>query len=171
MDRDIRYYEPKIALSGGIDGLSKIRLVVNKSSKLIKKSGKLFLEIGSTQASEVLKILQLYGFYNNRVVKDLGKKNRCVISLGGGAFLNKNIKNEILNNHISFWLNWSPRVLIERIKKSKKRPIAFKSTNNELIELIKKRSIIYSKALYKIDCDKLTKNEITNKILDIYEAY
>jgi len=99
------------------------------------------------------------------------KKNRCVISLGGGAFLNKNIKNEILNNHISFWLNWSPRVLIERIKKSKKRPIAFNSTNNELIELIKKRSIIYSKALYKIDCDKLTKNEITNKILDIYEAY
>jgi len=80
LDRDIRYYEPKIALSGGIDGLSKIRLVVNKSSKLIKKSGKLFLEIGSTQASEVLKILQLYGFYNNRVVKDLGKKNRCVIS-------------------------------------------------------------------------------------------
>ena len=46
-----------------------------------------------------------------------------------------------------------------------------KSTNNELIELIKKRSIVYSKALYKIDCDKLTKNEITNKILDIYEAY
>ena len=99
------------------------------------------------------------------------KKNKCVISLGGGAFLNKNIKNEILNNHISFWLNWSPRILVERIKNSKKRPIAFKSTNNELIELIKKRSITYSKALYKIDCDKLTKNEITNKVLDIYEAY
>ncbi len=80
LDRDIRYYEPKIALSGGIDGLSKIRLVVNKSSNLIKKSGKLLLEIGSTQAREVLKILQLYGFYNNRVIKDLAKKNRCIIS-------------------------------------------------------------------------------------------
>ena len=80
LDRDVRYYEPKIALSGGIDGLSKIRLVVSKSSKLLKKSGKLFLEIGSTQAREVLKILQLYGFYNNRVIKDLGKKNRCIIS-------------------------------------------------------------------------------------------
>ena len=64
-----------------------------------------------------------------------------------------------------------PRILVERIKNSKKRPIAFNSTNNELIELIKKRSITYSKALYKIDCDKLTKNEITNKVLDIYEAY
>ena len=80
LDRDVRCYEPKIALSGGIDGLSKIRLVVNKSSNLIKKSGKLFLEIGSTQASEVLKILRIYGFYNNKVIKDLGKKNRCIIS-------------------------------------------------------------------------------------------
>jgi len=80
LDRDVRCYEPKIALSGGIDGLSKIRLVVSKSSNLIKKSGKLFLEVGSTQARDVLKILQLYGFYNNRVIKDLGKKNRCIIS-------------------------------------------------------------------------------------------
>ena len=80
LDRDVRYYEPKVALSGGIDGLSKIRLVVSKSSNLIKKSGKLFLEIGFTQAREVLKILQLYGFYNNRVIKDIGKKNRCIIS-------------------------------------------------------------------------------------------
>ncbi len=80
LDKDVRYYEPKVALSGGIDGLSKIRLVVSKSSNLIKKSGKLFLEIGFTQTREVLKILQLYGFYNNRVIKDLGKKNRCIIS-------------------------------------------------------------------------------------------
>mgnify|MGYP001302088662 CR=1 FL=1 len=80
LDKDVRYYEPKVALSGGIDGLSKIRLVVSKSSNLIKKSGKLFLEIGFTQTREVLKILQLYGFYNNRVIKDLGRKNRCIIS-------------------------------------------------------------------------------------------
>ena len=38
LDRDVRCYEPKIALSGGIDGLSKIRLVVNKSSNLISSS-------------------------------------------------------------------------------------------------------------------------------------
>ena len=80
LDRDVKCYEPKIAYSGGIDGLSKIRLVVSKSSNLIKKSGKLFLEVGSTQAREVLKILQIYGFYNNKVIKDLGKKNRCIIS-------------------------------------------------------------------------------------------
>ena len=42
--------------------------------------------------------------------------------------------------------------------------------DNELIDLIKKRSIIYSKALYEIKCDTLNKNEIANKIIEIYEA-
>ena len=56
------------------------------------------------------------------------------------------------------------------MKKSKKRPIVTNATNNELIDLIKKRSNIYSKALYKIKCDKLSKNEIVKKILKIYET-
>ena len=64
----------------------------------------------------------------------------------------------------------SNKTLINRIKKNKKRPIAYDSTANELIELIKKRSNIYSKALYKIDCENFTKNEIAEKIIDIYET-
>ncbi len=99
------------------------------------------------------------------------KKNKIVISLGGGSFLNSKIKNEILENHISFWLNWSIKTLVNRIKGSQKRPIAFSSSKNELIKLIKKRSIIYSKAMYKIDCENLTKNQVVNNILKIYEAY
>ena len=97
------------------------------------------------------------------------KKNNTVISLGGGAFLNNKIKKEILDNHISFWLNWDIKTLVNRIKDSKKRPIAHNSSRNEIEELIKKRSIIYSKAMYKIDCENLTKNEIVNRIIQIYE--
>ena len=41
----------------------------------------------------------------------------------------------------------------------------------KLIDLIKKRSIIYSKAMYKIDCENLSKNEIVKKIIKIYEAH
>ena len=93
-----------------------------------------------------------------------------VISLGGGAFLNSNIRKEVLKNHLSFWLNWDHKVLIDRIKNSKKRPLTINSTNNQLVDLIKKRSIIYSKALYEIKCDNLLKNEIVEKILKIYEA-
>ena len=80
LDKDIRNYEPKVALNGGIDGYSKIKLVIDRSSNLIKKKGKLFLEVGFNQAKETLRILNLYGFYNNKIVKDLGKKNRCIIS-------------------------------------------------------------------------------------------
>ena len=50
----------------------------------------------------------------------------------------------------------------------KKRPVAFKLNDKELINLMR-RSNIYSKALYKINCDNLTKNEITNKIVNIYK--
>ena len=99
------------------------------------------------------------------------KLNSVVISLGGGAFTNKNIRKEVLKNHLSFWLNWSDIILLDRIKNSKKRPLAFNATDNELIDLIKKRSNIYSKALYEIKCDKLSKNEIVKKILKIYETY
>tara|TARA_Y200000002_G_scaffold345379_1_gene319244 strand:- start:121 stop:633 length:513 start_codon:yes stop_codon:yes gene_type:complete len=93
-----------------------------------------------------------------------------VISLGGGAFTNKNIKNEVLKNHRSFWLNWNYTILFNRIKNSKKRPLAINATDNELIDLIKKRSNIYSKALYEIKCDNLSKYEIVKKILNIYET-
>ena len=101
---------------------------------------------------------------------NLLKKNNIIIALGGGAFLNKNVREEILKNHLSFWLNLSDEILVDRIKDSSKRPIAAKSTKNELINLIKKRSNIYSKAMYKVDCDGLTKNEIAEKIISIYET-
>tara|TARA_B110000008_G_scaffold268320_1_gene296332 strand:+ start:952 stop:1464 length:513 start_codon:yes stop_codon:yes gene_type:complete len=99
------------------------------------------------------------------------KLNTTVISLGGGAFTNKDIRKEVVKNHLSFWLNWNYEILLNRIKNSKKRPIAFNATDNELIDLIKKRSNIYSKALYEIKCDNLSKNEITKNILKIYETH
>ena len=85
--------------------------------------------------------------------------------------LNSKIKKEILDNHISFWLNWNIKTLINRIKDSQKRPVAFNASKNELIDLIKKRSIVYSKAMYKIDCENLTKNEIVGNVLKVYEAH
>ena len=80
---------------------------------------------------------------------------------------NKKIRKEVLDNHISFWLKLDSKTIIERIKNSPKRPIALNATKNDLISLIKKRSDIYSKALYKIECSNLKKKEILNKILYI----
>ncbi|MDC0850762.1 shikimate kinase [Candidatus Pelagibacter sp.] len=107
--------------------------------------------------------------FEEKITLKILKINSTVISLGGGAFINKVIRKEVLKNHISFWLNWDNEILVNRIKNSKKRPLALNSTENELIDLIKKRSNIYSKALYKIKCEKLSKNEIVKKILKMYE--
>ena len=104
-----------------------------------------------------------------KVTLKLLKSNKKIISLGGGGFINDNIRNEVLLNHISFWLNWDNATLINRIKRSKKRPIAFNSAKNEIKKLIFERSKIYSIANYKINCEKFSKNEIVKKILDIYE--
>ena len=109
--------------------------------------------------------------FEEKITLKILKIHSTVVSLGGGAFVNKVIRKEVLKNHISFWLNWNDEILINRIKNSKKRPIAFKSTDNELIDLIKKRSNIYSKALYEIKCDKLSKNEIVKKVLKNYETH
>tara|TARA_B100000767_G_C19533971_1_gene437844 strand:- start:237 stop:749 length:513 start_codon:yes stop_codon:yes gene_type:complete len=97
------------------------------------------------------------------------KNSNHVISLGGGGFLNDKIRNEILTNHFSFWLNWDELTLLDRIKGSKKRPLAYKSTDHQIRKLIKKRSKIYSKAQFKINCNKLTKTEIVKKIKKFYE--
>ncbi len=80
LEKDVINFEPKLALYGGIDGLSEIRKVINKSSELIKTNGKLILEIGFEQKINVKKILQNKGFYINKVVKDFANNDRCVIS-------------------------------------------------------------------------------------------
>ena len=92
-----------------------------------------------------------------------------VISLGGGGFVNEKIRKEVLKNNFSFWLNCDTQTLLNRIKKSQKRPIAFNLSDSELTELITERTKIYSKAQFKINCHKLKKTEIVKKILKIYE--
>ena len=99
------------------------------------------------------------------------KKKKCIVALGGGAFINKNIRNEVLKNHISFWLELESSTLLNRIKNSTKRQLAVNKTNNYLKKIIKKRTKYYSKALFKVNCDNQSKKEIVDKILDVYENY
>ena len=80
LEKDVVNFEPKLALSGGLDGFSKIRKVINKASNLIKKNGKFILEIGFNQKNKVIKILKKEGFYVNKSIKDYGNNDRCIIS-------------------------------------------------------------------------------------------
>ena len=80
LEKDIVKFEPKIALDGGLDGISEIRKIIKKSSELIKNGGKLILEIAFDQKNEVKQLLKKNSFYINSVVKDLAGNDRCIIS-------------------------------------------------------------------------------------------
>ena len=80
LEKDVCNFEPRLALDGGLDGLSGIKKVVRKSSELIKNHGKLILEIAHDQKEEVIRILRGNNFYVNKIMKDFANKDRCIIS-------------------------------------------------------------------------------------------
>ncbi len=80
LDDDIKSHEPKIALSGGSDGLKDLKKVIFKSKKLLKVNGKLIIEIGHKQKNICTKILNENNFYINKSSKDLSGKDRCIVS-------------------------------------------------------------------------------------------
>ena len=99
------------------------------------------------------------------------KKKNIVVALGGGAFINMIVRREVLKNHISFWLKLDDKTILKRIRKSHKRPIAHSLSKDELIELIKNRKEIYSKALYSIECNNMSKTEIVKEVIYNYENF
>jgi len=136
---------------------------VDIDSLIIKNTGMNIVEIFEQKGESYFRNLE------EKITLKCLKKMNNVVSLGGGGFINIKIRKEVLNNHFSFWLNWDDSILIKRIKNSKKRPLAFKATEQEIRAIIKDRSKIYSNAQFKINCNKLTKNEIVKKIIKIYE--
>tara|TARA_B100001057_G_scaffold284440_1_gene284765 strand:+ start:73 stop:915 length:843 start_codon:yes stop_codon:yes gene_type:complete len=80
LKKDVKKFEPRLALDGGLEGLSCFRKIIKKSSELIKNRGKLILEIACDQKRDVAKILRNNGFYINKVLRDLSNNDRCVIS-------------------------------------------------------------------------------------------
>ena len=155
-------------------GKSSIGLLIAKKLKLTFVD--IDKEIERELGMSIKKIFETKGenffrkFEEKITLKKL-KLDSVVISLGGGAFTNKLIRKEVLRSSISFWLNWNTTILLKRIRYSKKRPLAFNATDNQLVDLIKKRNNIYSKALYEIKCDNLSKKQVIDKVLKIYETH
>ena len=153
-------------------GKSSIGLLVSK--KLNLKFFDTDNMIEDEMGMKISKIFEKKGenYFRNmeeKITLKILKNNNNVVSLGGGAFINKKIRNEVLTNNSSIWLNWDLEILLKRIKSSKKRPLIFNSNDQEIKDLIKKRLKIYSKAKFTINCNNLTKNEIVKKITKIYE--
>ena len=98
------------------------------------------------------------------------KRSNSVISLGGGAFLNKKIRRNTKKFSTSFWLDVPVYELIKRLKKSSQRPLLFKKNIDETVKKIYfDRKKIYNEADFRIKCNSLKSREIVNKILELYE--
>ena len=123
--------------------------------EIFKKKGENFFRM--VEEKEVLKSLE---------------KNKCIIALGGGAFMNKTVRENILKNAISIWLKIDIKTLNKRIKWNQKRPLLKEENSQKKItELYAERKDIYKLANHKIECDNLSKKNIAEKIIAIYEKY
>ena len=145
---------------------------------LAKKLNFKFFDIDKIIENETkMKITEIFKIKGENFFRNLEEKttvkllnfSNAVISLGGGGFVNEIIRKETNTKSKTFWLDWNLDTLIGRIRKRNNRPVALALNNNELKNLIIKRSKYYSKAKYKINCQKLTRSEIIKKILNLYE--
>ena len=145
-------------------------------SKLAKKLNYNFFdvdfEIEKLENDKIINIFENKGeSYFRKVEERLSlnfvEKNNCVISLGGGAFINENIRKKIQKNSHSFWLNWKIKTILDRISKNKNRPIALNLNNKDLADLYKKRVKFYKLSDFRVNCEKKNKNEIIKIILKI----
>ena len=139
---------------------------------LAKKLNFKFFDIDKIIENETkMKIAEIFKIKGENFFRNLEEKTTIkllnfsdvVISLGGGGFVNETIRKETHTKSKTFWLDWNLDTLISRIRKKNNRPVALTLNNDELKNLIIKRSKYYSKAEYIINCQKLTKSEIIKK--------
>ena len=134
------------------------KIIENEESASIK-------DIFENKGEDYFRLLE------QKVTIDRIKSKNSVIALGGGAFINDKIRELVLRNCISFWLDLSTSILLSRISDQKKRPLLNKPNLKETLETIyQKRKGIYALANFKINCDKINKAELVTKIAKIYAS-
>jgi len=80
LEPEIVFYEPRIALDGGKDGLDSLRVIINQAPSFLKPAGYLILEIGYDQKQKISKIVNHCGKYESvNIVKDYGGHDRVAI--------------------------------------------------------------------------------------------
>jgi len=148
-----------VAKKQGLKFIDADEIIERKNSmkieEIFKKKGEKFFR--DEEEKEVLKLL--------------GKTN-SVIALGGGAFINNTLRDNILKTSVSIWLDGDLNILNKRIKWNKKRPLLnVKNSKMKINKLYAERKNIYNLADHKINCDNLSKESIAQKIIILYEKH
>ena len=135
------------------------RVLIDIDKKIEKMENQKISQIFKTKGETYFRELEFN--ITNQSLKDHDK----IISLGGGAFMNKELRKIIKQNSKSFWLHWNANTLIKRIKNNDKRPVIKDMSSLEIKKLISERNKIYYFSDFKIICESLKKHEIVDKIL------
>jgi len=123
--------------------------------KIFEKKGEIFFR--KEEEKQTLKYLQ---------------KENCIIALGGGAFINTTLRKEILKKNISIWLDINIKTLNRRVSFNKKRPLLdAQNYKKKIEEIYADRKPVYKLANHRIACNNLSKNDIAEKIIILYEKY
>lgn len=83
LEKEVKNFDPRIALDGGEDGLYFYRLIASLAPMHLKPKGKLFLEIGFRQGTKLKKLLT-ENFENIKILKDYEGKQRIVVATKKG---------------------------------------------------------------------------------------
>ena len=156
-------------------GVGKSTLGKIVAKKLNLKFIDIDLNIEKKWSMKIWEIFEIKGenFFRieeEKEVLECLKKNKTVLALGGGAFISRSIRNSVLKNSLSFWLDLNLKAITRRVEWNKKRPLLNQQNAEEIIKkLYSKRKNIYKLANYKINCNKMTKDEIAKKIIFYYE--
>ena len=144
-----------------------------------KKQGLIFIDtdlnIEKKHSMKISEIFKKKGekFFRQQEEKEvLGSlnKSKCVIALGGGAFMGKKVRDKILKDSVSIWLDVNLKTINKRIKWNKKRPLMHgENIQIKIDKLYAERKNIYNLAKYKINCNNLDKESIVKKIIIFYE--
>ena len=148
-----------VAKKYGIEFIDTDSNIEKKNSmsinKIFEKKGEDFFRM--EEEKEVLKCL---------------RKKSCVIALGGGAFMSKTIRENILKNSISIWLDVNTKILSERVWRNNRRPLLNKENRKiKISQMYNERKKIYRMANYKIECKNFSKDIIAKKIIELYEKH
>ena len=133
--------------------------------------------IENQESSSINKIFEKKGeIYFRKIEKIITLKQlentNCVIALGGGAFINKDIREKVLKSGITIWLDLEIKELFKRSLSSKKRPLLNNvNLEKKLNDIYHQRKDVYNLSNYKINCNAQTKSAVVEKIIEIYESH
>lgn len=129
-------------------------------------------EIERSEQKKISEIFEQNGeeYFRNlekQIIKKIFKNKDLVLSIGGGAFQDKNTRDFLIKNANVIYLAASAENIFYRTKNNTDRPLLNKNLSvKKLDKMLKSRAKNYEYAQYKITTDDKNIDEVIKEILE-----